>query len=173
MPLLSIAAYVSVLFFKVPTITLHVTTIHAHAFTHIGPTGNIHTVKNTMMINRIAKQIDANLCCDCSSTVREGGEGRAEMVVRVQAQDQSWVWLYMVLQLQPGEIPISSNNYIIRYVLPLLTAQDSLIWKKNTDFRKIARSTKLTPCISSFSFHLLVTLKLGQCVNSSAQNRPS
>lgn len=55
------------------------------------------------------------------------------MVVRVQAQDQSWVWLYMVLQLQPGEIPISSNNYIIRYVLPLLTAQDSSIWKQNTD----------------------------------------
>ena len=55
--------------------------------------------------------------CDCCSTVREGGEGRAEMVVRVQAQDQSWVWLYMVLQLQPGEIPISSNNYIIRYLL--------------------------------------------------------
>ncbi|KAK2904287.1 neuronal PAS domain-containing protein 4A [Channa argus] len=47
------------------------------------------------------------------SLLREGGEGRAEMVVRVQAQDQSWVWLYMVLQLQPGEMPISSNNYII------------------------------------------------------------
>ncbi|XP_069027121.1 neuronal PAS domain-containing protein 4A [Embiotoca jacksoni] len=47
------------------------------------------------------------------SLLREGGEGRAEMVVRVQALDQSWVWLYMVLQLQPGEIPISSNNYII------------------------------------------------------------
>ncbi|XP_041845272.1 neuronal PAS domain-containing protein 4A [Melanotaenia boesemani] len=47
------------------------------------------------------------------SLLREGGEGRAEMVVRVQAQDNSWVWLYMVLQLQPGEIPISSNNYII------------------------------------------------------------
>ncbi|XP_019968048.1 neuronal PAS domain-containing protein 4A [Paralichthys olivaceus] len=47
------------------------------------------------------------------SLLREGGEGRAEMVVRVQAQDQSWVWLYMVLQLQPGDIPISSNNYII------------------------------------------------------------
>ncbi|KAM9849834.1 neuronal PAS domain-containing protein 4A [Aulostomus maculatus] len=47
------------------------------------------------------------------SLLREGGEGRAEMVVRVQAQDQSWVWLYMVLQLQPGEFPISSNNYII------------------------------------------------------------
>lgn len=42
------------------------------------------------------------------------------MVVRVQARDESWVWLYMVLQLQPGEIPISSNNYIIRYFLPLL-----------------------------------------------------
>uniref|UniRef100_A0A1A8IV79 Neuronal PAS domain protein 4a n=1 Tax=Nothobranchius kuhntae TaxID=321403 RepID=A0A1A8IV79_NOTKU len=47
------------------------------------------------------------------SLLREGGEGRAEMVVRVQAQDLSWVWLYMVLQLQPGDIPISSNNYII------------------------------------------------------------
>ncbi|XP_029020682.1 neuronal PAS domain-containing protein 4A [Betta splendens] len=47
------------------------------------------------------------------SLLREGGEGRAEMVVRVQAGDQSWVWLYMVLQLQPGEIPISSSNYII------------------------------------------------------------
>lgn len=47
------------------------------------------------------------------SLLREGGEGRAEMVVRVQAQDQSWVWLYMVLQLQPGEVPVTSNNYII------------------------------------------------------------
>ncbi|XP_056294852.1 neuronal PAS domain-containing protein 4A [Pseudoliparis swirei] len=47
------------------------------------------------------------------SLLREGGEGRAEMVVRVQTQDQSWIWLYMVLQLQPGEIPINSNNYII------------------------------------------------------------
>ncbi|XP_061756240.1 neuronal PAS domain-containing protein 4A [Nerophis ophidion] len=47
------------------------------------------------------------------SLLREGGEGRAEMVVRVQAQDQTWVWIYMVLQLQPGEIPISSSNYVI------------------------------------------------------------
>ncbi|KAF7651559.1 hypothetical protein LDENG_00109160 [Lucifuga dentata] len=47
------------------------------------------------------------------SLLREGGEGRAEIVVRVQAQDQTWVWLYMVLQLETGEIPISSNNYII------------------------------------------------------------
>ncbi|XP_066505210.1 neuronal PAS domain-containing protein 4A isoform X3 [Hoplias malabaricus] len=47
------------------------------------------------------------------SLLREGGEGRAEMVVRVEAADQSWVWLYMVLQLEAGENPISSNNYII------------------------------------------------------------
>uniref|UniRef100_A0AAV2MJT7 BHLH domain-containing protein n=1 Tax=Knipowitschia caucasica TaxID=637954 RepID=A0AAV2MJT7_KNICA len=47
------------------------------------------------------------------SLLREGGEGRAEMVVRIQAQDQTWVWLYMVLQLQPGEVPVTSNNYII------------------------------------------------------------
>ncbi|KAF6726609.1 Neuronal PAS domain-containing protein 4 [Oryzias melastigma] len=47
------------------------------------------------------------------SLLREGGEGRAEMVVRVQAEDQSWVWLYMVLQLQPGDVPISSSNYIV------------------------------------------------------------
>ncbi|KAM3866899.1 neuronal PAS domain-containing protein 4A [Diretmus argenteus] len=47
------------------------------------------------------------------SLLREGGEGRAEMVVRMQAEDQSWVWLYMVLQLEAGDIPISSNNYII------------------------------------------------------------
>ena len=48
-------------------------------------------------------------------TVREGGEGRAEMVVRVQAEDRAWVWLYMVLQLEAGgDTPISSNNYIIR-----------------------------------------------------------
>jgi len=59
--------------------------------------------------------------------VREGGEGRVEMVVRVQALDQSWVWLYMVLQLQPGEIPISSNNYIIRYLFPYFLNNISII----------------------------------------------
>ncbi|XP_061690267.1 neuronal PAS domain-containing protein 4A [Syngnathoides biaculeatus] len=47
------------------------------------------------------------------SLLREGGEGRAEMVVRLQARDQTWVWLYMVLQLQPGDVPISSSNYVI------------------------------------------------------------
>lgn len=47
-------------------------------------------------------------------TVREGGEGRAEMVVRVETADHSWIWLYMVLQLETGENPIVSNNYIIR-----------------------------------------------------------
>ncbi|XP_067104408.1 neuronal PAS domain-containing protein 4A [Osmerus mordax] len=47
------------------------------------------------------------------SLLREGGEGRAEMVVRVEAEDHSWVWLYMVLQLEEGDCPISSNNFVI------------------------------------------------------------
>ncbi|KAI1898735.1 hypothetical protein AGOR_G00075420 [Albula goreensis] len=47
------------------------------------------------------------------SLLREGGEGRVEMVVRVEAADSSWVWLYMVLQLEAGENPISSHNYVI------------------------------------------------------------
>ncbi|KAL2077155.1 hypothetical protein ACEWY4_026659 [Coilia grayii] len=47
------------------------------------------------------------------SLLREGGEGRAEMVVRVESGDQSWVWLYMVLQLEAGEHPIRSNNFVI------------------------------------------------------------
>lgn len=50
------------------------------------------------------------------------------MVVRVQAQNQSWVWLYMVLQLQPGEIPISSNNYIIRCAAFIQPCRD-FIWR--------------------------------------------
>lgn len=52
------------------------------------------------------------------------------MVVRVQAQDGSWVWLYMVLQLQPGEIPISSNNYIIRYFSASPKTKSSFIQRK-------------------------------------------
>ncbi|XP_036404339.1 neuronal PAS domain-containing protein 4A isoform X2 [Megalops cyprinoides] len=47
------------------------------------------------------------------SLLREGGEGRVEMVVRVEAMDKSWVWLYMVLQLESGEHPISCHNYVI------------------------------------------------------------
>lgn len=58
------------------------------------------------------------------------------MVVRVQTQDQSWVWLYMVLQLQPGEIPISSNNYIIRYLPPLFQRHTVYITRQNTDENK-------------------------------------
>ena len=105
MPPLSTAAYVSILFYNRPC---------PHNHTHIVPT-DTSTQRRRTLWWLIGLQTGANLCCDCCSTVREGGEGRAEMVVRVQAQDQSWVWLYMVLQLQPGEIPISSNNYIIRY----------------------------------------------------------
>lgn len=52
------------------------------------------------------------------------------MVVRVQAQDLSWVWLYMVLQLQSGDIPIRSNNYVIRY--SLLSFTDLIIWMTQT-----------------------------------------
>ncbi|KAG7464493.1 hypothetical protein MATL_G00166200 [Megalops atlanticus] len=48
-----------------------------------------------------------------SQRLREGGEGRVEMVVRVEAVDKSWVWLYMVLQLEAGEHPISCHNYVI------------------------------------------------------------
>ncbi|XP_029102954.1 neuronal PAS domain-containing protein 4A-like isoform X1 [Scleropages formosus] len=43
----------------------------------------------------------------------EGGEGRVEMVLRVEAADHSWVWLYMVLHLESGETPISCHNYVI------------------------------------------------------------
>lgn len=38
------------------------------------------------------------------------------MVVRMETADHSWVWLYMVLQLETGEHPIRSNNFVIRYV---------------------------------------------------------
>ncbi|CAG5990017.1 unnamed protein product [Menidia menidia] len=72
------------------------------------------------------------------SLLREGGEGRVEMVVRVQAQDQSWVWLYMVLQLQPGEIPISSINYII---------SDSEAWSVRQQLS--SEQTQLTLVLSS------------------------
>ncbi|XP_029622569.1 neuronal PAS domain-containing protein 4A-like [Salmo trutta] len=42
------------------------------------------------------------------------GEGRqVDMVVQVEAADHSWVWLYMVLQLNIDENPISCHNYII------------------------------------------------------------
>ncbi|KAI4878783.1 hypothetical protein NFI96_028793 [Prochilodus magdalenae] len=45
--------------------------------------------------------------------LREGGERQVEMVVQMEAADHSWVWLYMVLQLQTGEHPISCQNYVI------------------------------------------------------------
>ncbi|TRY84406.1 hypothetical protein DNTS_035748 [Danionella cerebrum] len=47
------------------------------------------------------------------SLLQEGGEGRAEMVVRFEAAEHSWIWLYMVLQLETGENPIVSNNYLV------------------------------------------------------------
>ncbi|XP_066502717.1 neuronal PAS domain-containing protein 4B [Hoplias malabaricus] len=47
------------------------------------------------------------------SLLREGGGRQVEMVVQVEAADHSWVWLYMVLQLQTGEHPINCQNYVI------------------------------------------------------------
>ncbi|KAG5844788.1 hypothetical protein ANANG_G00166420 [Anguilla anguilla] len=47
------------------------------------------------------------------SLLSEGSEGRAEMVVRVEAQDGSFTWLYMVLHLETGESPISCRSYIV------------------------------------------------------------
>lgn len=49
------------------------------------------------------------------SVVSEGEGRQVDMVVQVEAADHSWVWLYMVLQLNIDENPISCHNYIIRY----------------------------------------------------------
>lgn len=80
------------------------------------------------------------------------------MVVRVQAQDESWVWLYMVLQLQPGEIPISSNNHIIRYFSALRKRKSSLV----------QREAVITVAFSFFLFPPppAVNLRPGRCVSS-------
>ncbi|XP_056587614.1 neuronal PAS domain-containing protein 4B [Triplophysa dalaica] len=45
--------------------------------------------------------------------LQEGGERQVEMVVQVEAADHSWIWLYIVLQLESGEFPINSHNYVI------------------------------------------------------------
>ncbi|KAI1902828.1 hypothetical protein AGOR_G00020140 [Albula goreensis] len=47
------------------------------------------------------------------SLLREGGEGRAEMVVRVETQDLSFTWLYMVLHLDTGENLIACRSYVV------------------------------------------------------------
>ncbi|KAJ8342291.1 hypothetical protein SKAU_G00322190 [Synaphobranchus kaupii] len=47
------------------------------------------------------------------SLLSEGGEGRAEMVVRVETEDHTFTWLYMVLHLETGETPISCRSYVI------------------------------------------------------------
>ncbi|KAJ8275460.1 hypothetical protein COCON_G00072120 [Conger conger] len=51
----------------------------------------------------------AQHCC----LLGEGGEGRAEMVVRVQMQDSTFTWLYMVLHLETGDSPISCRSYVV------------------------------------------------------------
>ncbi|XP_010898858.2 neuronal PAS domain-containing protein 4B-like [Esox lucius] len=42
-----------------------------------------------------------------------GGERKVEVVLQVEAADHSWVWLYMILQLNIGEAPVSCHNYVI------------------------------------------------------------
>ncbi|KAG5851965.1 hypothetical protein ANANG_G00057420 [Anguilla anguilla] len=74
------------------------------------------------------------------SLLREGGEGRVEMVVRVEAADSSWVWLYMVLQLEAGKHPISSHNYVI---------SESEAWSVRQQL--CSEQTKLTLTLSSTS----------------------
>nr|XP_015194226.1 PREDICTED: neuronal PAS domain-containing protein 4 [Lepisosteus oculatus] len=50
----------------------------------------------------------------CSpSAVSEAGDGKVELVVRLQARDSSWVWIYALLQLEARENPISCHNYVI------------------------------------------------------------
>ena len=61
------------------------------------------------------------------------------MVVRVESADHSWVWLYMVLQLEAGDSPISSNNYIIRYYLYPMTDYHNTF---SIDIKEIAKSTR-------------------------------
>ncbi|XP_069036306.1 neuronal PAS domain-containing protein 4A [Lepisosteus oculatus] len=43
----------------------------------------------------------------------EAGDGKVELVVRLQARDSSWVWIYALLQLEARENPISCHNYVI------------------------------------------------------------
>ncbi|XP_051956705.1 neuronal PAS domain-containing protein 4B-like [Xyrauchen texanus] len=45
--------------------------------------------------------------------LHEGGARQVEMVVQVEAADNSWVWLYIIVQLKTGEYPINCHNYVI------------------------------------------------------------
>ncbi|XP_028649595.2 neuronal PAS domain-containing protein 4A isoform X1 [Erpetoichthys calabaricus] len=45
--------------------------------------------------------------------INESSDGKVEMVVRLQAKDTSWVWVYIVLQTESTENPITCFNYII------------------------------------------------------------
>ncbi|KAJ8372279.1 hypothetical protein AAFF_G00291340, partial [Aldrovandia affinis] len=47
------------------------------------------------------------------SLLSERGGGRAEMVVRVEKEDHSFTWLYMVLHMEAGENPISCHSYML------------------------------------------------------------
>ncbi|KAA0709337.1 Neuronal PAS domain-containing protein 4A [Triplophysa tibetana] len=74
---------------------------------------NVETLRAQSWYSFLHPQDLSHASAQHCSLLREGGEGRAEMVVRIETAEHSWVWLYMVLQLETGENPIVSNNYII------------------------------------------------------------
>ncbi|XP_056625952.1 neuronal PAS domain-containing protein 4A [Triplophysa dalaica] len=74
---------------------------------------NVETLRAQSWYSFLHPQDLSHASAQHCSLLREGGEGRAEMVVRIENAEHSWVWLYMVLQLETGENPIVSNNYII------------------------------------------------------------
>uniref|UniRef100_A0A8C2HHV4 Neuronal PAS domain protein 4a n=1 Tax=Cyprinus carpio TaxID=7962 RepID=A0A8C2HHV4_CYPCA len=74
---------------------------------------NVETLRSQSWYSFLHPQDLSHASAQHCSLLKEGGEGRAEMVVRVETADHSWVWLYMVLQLETGETPIVSNNFII------------------------------------------------------------
>ncbi|XP_051505894.1 neuronal PAS domain-containing protein 4A-like isoform X2 [Myxocyprinus asiaticus] len=74
---------------------------------------NVETLRSHSWYSFLHPQDLTHASAQHCSLLREGGEGRAEMVVRVETADHSWVWLYMVLQLDTGENPIVSSNFII------------------------------------------------------------
>ncbi|XP_043934160.1 neuronal PAS domain-containing protein 4 isoform X2 [Protopterus annectens] len=45
--------------------------------------------------------------------LNEASDSRVEMVLRLQAKDSYWVWVYLVLQTGTTEIPVTGYNYII------------------------------------------------------------
>ncbi|KAL0994126.1 hypothetical protein UPYG_G00118040 [Umbra pygmaea] len=56
---------------------------------------------------------DLSHACEQHNILLSGGDQQVEAVLQVEAADHSWVWLYMILQVNLEEPPVSSNNYVI------------------------------------------------------------